>query len=177
MVEDAHEAGRRGLLAFLRRSLHCILVVDGSVLVSLLPMFCRPKNAQFDGKRLRIQKSERRNEASAQVNFITRVYKLSDLRKCRSPLLIDSVASKSAVAESDLEESGTTDPGRLMDTAARVASCEFLRERKDFGGSFSLRFPPPLKKFPGRKSGRPEEEGEEEREEDDEEESPSLLSC
>ena len=87
------------------------------------------------------------------------------------------MASKSALAESDLE-SGTTDPGRLMDTAARVASCEFLRERKDFGGSFSLRFPPPLKKFPARKSGRPEEEeGEEDEEEDDEEESPSLLSC
>ena len=76
-------------------------------------------------------------------------------------------------------ESGS-DPGKLMDTAARVASCEYLRrERKDFGGSFSLRFPPPLKKFPGKKRGRPEEEGEEEgdeEEEDDEEESPSL-SC
>ena len=75
----------------------------------------------------------------------------------------------------DLEER-MCDPGKLMVTASRVASCEFLLRsggRDDFGGSFSLRFPPPLKKFPGRKRGRPEEEDDEAEEED---EAPSL-SC
>ena len=53
-------AGGRGLFS-LRGSLNRVLVVDGRVLVSLLPVFCRPKNAQLDGKRLRIQKSKGRN--------------------------------------------------------------------------------------------------------------------
>ena len=94
---------------------------------------------------------------------------------------MDSAGSKSVARVSDLccfdlDLARGCDPGKLTVTASR-ASCEFLRDRKgfggrDFGGSFSLRFPPPLKKFPGKKRGRPEEEDEE----DDDEELPSL-SC
>ena len=92
---------------------------------------------------------------------------------------MDSAGSKSASDFClDLEER-MCDPGKLMVTASRD-SCEFLRDRKDFGGrdfggSFSLRFPPPLKKFPGRKRGRPEEQEDDEAEEEDE--APPSLSC
>ena len=95
---------------------------------------------------------------------------------------MDSAASKSASSGFVLPDfERGCDPGRLMVTASlRAASCECLRDRKggggDFGGSFSLRFPPPLKKFPGRKRGRPEEEEEDDLEDDDEED-PSLFCC
>ena len=95
---------------------------------------------------------------------------------------MDSTGSKPVAAVSDCAcclERRRVPGGKLMVTASR-ASCEFLRDRNDFGESFSLRFPPPLKKFPGKKSGRPEEEEEEEDDDDeddeDDEEAPSILS-